>query len=158
MSNKMIPLFCIFGILVFGGVTLVYQPDTSREQKMADAREVAMQWLELADAGRAEACWEQMAPTFQRRVPLIQWKETLANAREPYGNVVERRKEKSIYKTKLDDTLPEGEYVIFQFRTKFEKGGALETVTPMLVDGEWKVCFYFNKPMNVNFKTPPLEN
>ena len=40
---------------------------------------------------------------------------------------------------------PDGEYVVFQFDTQFErKRAAVETVTPMCdPDGSWRVSGYF---------------
>jgi hypothetical protein len=60
---------------------------------------------------------------------------------------VESRQFKSAdLETKLPGA-PEGKYCIIQFRTKFKAGGMMiETVTPMLDNGRWKVSGYLIKP------------
>lgn len=39
---------------------------------------------------------------------------------------------------------PDGDYVVLQFATKFENNTkAIETVTPMLNEGHWRVSGYY---------------
>jgi hypothetical protein len=39
---------------------------------------------------------------------------------------------------------PDGEYVVLQFKTVFEhKKDAIETLTPMLDNGQWRVAGYY---------------
>jgi hypothetical protein len=55
------------------------------------------------------------------------------------------RKLKSKQYTKTLPGLPDGEYVVIQYETMFEKKqSAIETVTPMLdKDGKWRVSGYY---------------
>jgi len=51
----------------------------------------------------------------------------------------------SEYRTTLPGA-PDGEYVVIQFDSSFEhKESALETVTPVLEEGKWKVSGYYIK-------------
>ncbi|MEW6584469.1 MAG: DUF4019 domain-containing protein, partial [Nitrospirota bacterium] len=41
---------------------------------------------------------------------------------------------------------PDGEYVVIEFETSFEnKKSAVETVTPMMDSGKWRVSGYYIK-------------
>ena len=108
------------------------------------AEAAAREWLALADAGDASATWNSAAVLFQRAVPADQWARSLAAAREPLGAVMSRTLREAKPMTELPGA-PDGEYVVFQFDTQFErKRAAVETVTPMRdPDGSWRVSGYF---------------
>ncbi len=67
-------------------------------------------------------------------------------ARKPPGKLISRKVQTKIYETSLSGA-PEGEYVVIQFETSFEKKKtAIETVTPMMdKDGNWRVPGYYIK-------------
>ena len=49
----------------------------------------------------------------------------------------------STYTTSLPGA-PDGEYVVLQYESEFQrKKYAIETVTPMLDDGQWRVSGYY---------------
>jgi hypothetical protein len=57
----------------------------------------------------------------------------------------ERKVSSSTYTTTAPGA-PDGEHVIIQFQTSYEnKQEAVETVTPMMDEGEWRVSGYFIK-------------
>ena len=88
---------------------------------------------------------ENAASLFKRQVTQKQWKEAASGVRKPLGLVKSRELIHEAYTTSLPGA-PDGEYVVFQFQTEFEnKEKAIETVTPMLDDGEWRVSGYFVK-------------
>ncbi len=91
-----------------------------------DAEAAARSWLALADAADAAGTWTASAP------------------RSPLGAVVSRTLRDARPATELPGA-PDGEYVVFQFDTRFEhKRTAVETVTPMKdSDGAWRVSGYF---------------
>ena len=108
------------------------------------AERAALDWLALTDRGEATASWEAAASLFRRVVSAQQWEQSLAAARAPLGSLVSRRIESARTATELPGA-PDGEYVVFQFSTAFErKRAATETVTPMRdTDGHWRVSGYF---------------
>lgn len=108
------------------------------------AERAALEWLALTDRGDAEATWNTAASLFRRAVPLAIWTESLERARGPFGALVKRELESAQVATELPGA-PDGEYVVFQFKTAFEhKRAAVETVTPMRdTDGAWRVSGYF---------------
>jgi Protein of unknown function (DUF4019) len=110
----------------------------------AKAEEAARTWLARADAGDAAGTWAAAASLFRRAVPQDQWARSLNAARSPLGSVVSRTLQHARSTSELPGA-PDGDYVIFQFETRFEhKRGAVETVTPMKdEDGTWRVSGYF---------------
>jgi len=108
------------------------------------AEAVARSWLALADAADAAGTWAAAASLFRRAVPEEHWVRSLSAARTPLGAVVSRTLRDVRPTTELPGA-PDGEYVVFQFDTRFEhKRTAVETVTPMKdSDGTWRVSGYF---------------
>ena len=108
------------------------------------AERAALDWLTLVDAGDAHGSWAAAATLFRRAVPEDRWAESLDAARGPLGSVESRRLTAAKPATELPGA-PDGEYVVFQFSTVFErKRAAVETVTPMRdTDGAWRVSGYF---------------
>ena len=115
--------------------------DESKEQAATKAAE---SWLQLVDAGKYEESWDQAASLFKNAITKEEWIKTIKAARDPFGKFVSRKLKGTQHQTSLPGA-PDGEYVIVQFDTTFEKKkSAVETVTPMLEqDGTWKVSGYY---------------
>ena len=109
-----------------------------------DAERAARDWLALADAGDASGSWATAAALFREAVPEDQWAQALTVARSPLGAVHERTLQAAHPATELPGA-PDGEYVVFEFRTRFDrKRAAIETVSPMRDrDGQWRVSGYY---------------
>lgn len=108
------------------------------------AQAAAESWLKLVDEGKAEASWERAARLFQGAVTKEQWKQALAGVRPPLGKLISRKLRSRQYSETLPGA-PDGQYVVIQYESVFEKKtSALETITPMLdPDGAWRVSGYF---------------
>jgi hypothetical protein len=112
---------------------------------VAQATEAAGRWLAAADAGKADVAWDQSASAFQAAVPRAALNDIVKGARAPFGEVQARELTSTDY-TRSMPGVPEGEYVVIQYTTRFNKGNATETVVPMRDrDGSWKVSGYFIK-------------
>lgn len=111
----------------------------------AAAVRAAEEWLALVDAGEYAKSWEAAAPLFKGAVDEASWGRQLGPVREPLGAVKSRVPSSATYATTLPGA-PDGEYVVIRFATSFEhKASAVETVTPMLDGGTWKVSGYYIK-------------
>ena len=87
--------------------------------------------------------WKQAATLFRKAVSVSDWVKAVRAAREPMGNLVDRTLLTATWSTTLPGA-PDGEYVVLQFRTVFaNKAQAVETVTPMLDEGRWRVSGYY---------------
>jgi Protein of unknown function (DUF4019) len=109
-----------------------------------EAATVAREWLGLADRDDAERTYALAAALFRAAVTPEQWARALSTARSPLGAVAGRTLRSGRAASELPGA-PDGEYVVFEFETQFErKRLAVETVTPMReADGRWRVSGYY---------------
>jgi hypothetical protein len=115
------------------------------EQKTDAAEQAAIDWLDLVDTAQYEASWREASTLFKHQVSTSDWTKTIIGVRKALGDVITREVISATYKTSLPGA-PDGEYVILQFQTAFKnKAHAIETVTPMLDDGQWRVSGYYIK-------------
>ena len=113
------------------------------EQKQHDADQAAGKWLALVDGLQYQDSWQQAATLFKQQVSVAQWRQSISAARKPFGSMISRKLISATYTTSLPGA-PDGEYVVLQYRTEFRhKKQAIETVTPMLENGRWRVSGYY---------------
>lgn len=112
----------------------------SEEQAAAAS---ADHFLQLIDSGQYQESWRQTAAIFKSQVAQQQWTEQLQSLR-PLLGVAERRTIRSVQRATSLPGAPDGDYVVLQFDTLFEKKkGAIETVTLSHNGKEWLVAGYF---------------
>ena len=114
------------------------------EEKEKRAVEAANVWLALVDAADYETSWIDGAEYFRGAITKEDWGQSLTAARKPLGDLQSREVQSTKYYTELPGA-PDGEYVVIQYKTSFEKKKhAVETVTPILEDdGCWRVSGYY---------------
>lgn len=110
------------------------------------ARAAAEAWAALVDQGQYEASWKAASSSFRAAVPQQKWADAAQSAREPLG-ALKTRTVKSSTAAKTLPGAPDGEYVVLQFATTFDKkSAAVETITTVHEpDGQWRVVGYFVK-------------
>ena len=103
-------------------------------------------WVSLVDGRDYAESWNQASALFKTAVTKEQWQQSLKAVRDPLGKMVARKLKSKQYTKNLPGA-PDGEYVVIQYETTFEKKqSAIETVTPMLdKDGKWRVSGYYIK-------------
>jgi hypothetical protein len=103
-------------------------------------------WLSLVDEGNYIESWNQASGLFKAAVTKEQWQQSLKAFRPPLGKVVVRKLKSKQYTRALPGA-PDGEYVVIQYETTFEKKqSAIETITLMLDKGGiWRVSGYYIK-------------
>ena len=107
------------------------------------AMRVAKAWLALVDAGQFSESWQHSSSVFREAVPAAKWQESLTAVREPLGELISRKVVFSRYTEALRGA-PGRRYVIIQYEALYEGDkSAIETVTPLYDDGEWRVSGYF---------------
>jgi len=133
--------------LVFIGLilTVIAAVGGSAEKEKA-AVASAERWLGLVDQGKYAESWKEAATLFRNAVNQGQWEQTLQAVRKPLGTLVTRKVKTKTHTTSLPGA-PDGEYVVIEFESSFEKKkSAVETVTPMMdKDGKWRVSGYYIK-------------
>jgi hypothetical protein len=133
----------LLGMVLVLGVIQVGNADGQSRQKAVEA---AKKWLALVDRGEYGKSWETAAGYFKAAAGKKHWEQTGAAVRSPLGKVIIRKLKSRQYVTSLPGA-PDGEYVVIQFETSFEKKkSSVETVTPMKEeDGTWRVSGYYIK-------------
>ena len=98
------------------------------------------------DAGNYAQSWTSASSLFRQRISESQWQSAAASARTPFGALKSRTLQSATPKSALPGA-PDGQYVVIQFASVFErKANAVETVTPMMdTDGKWHVSGYYIK-------------
>lgn len=107
------------------------------------AVEAAREWLGLVDQGLYIESWQDSAAFFQAVVSSNQWVRSMEGARRPLGGTLSRDMRGAKYRTTMPGA-PDGQYVIIRFNTSFaNKKESVETVTPMLENGTWRISGYY---------------
>ena len=129
--------------LAIAALSVLAIAQTEADQRVQKAQSAAEEWLKLVDFGDYDQSWQKASQMFKSHVSREQWAKTAQATRSPFGQVLSRKVRKATYTDHLPGA-PDGDYVVIQYETSFEhKKVAVETVTPMLDDGEWKVSGYF---------------
>lgn len=119
------------------------QTATTPEAEKA-ALEAAEAWLRIVDSAEYAKSWGEAAEFFRKAVTKDQWESSLAALRKQNGKLVSRKIMSKKFTTTLKNS-PQGQYVVIQYQTRFEKKSvAIETITPMFdKDGQWRVSGYY---------------
>ena len=108
------------------------------------AQHAAESWVALVDGAQYSESWQAAAAFFRNAVPQQKWADAVGTARGPLGPL-KSRAVKSSTEAKSLPGAPDGDYVVLQFDTAFDKkAAAVETVTLLHEpDGQWRVVGYF---------------
>lgn len=102
-------------------------------------------WLSLIDRQNYSESWAQSGSLFRSKVSHQRWTQMAKQDREPLGGVISR-KVLSATTTRTLPRGPEADYVVLRFQTSFQaKSEAVETLTAVLEDGQWRAVGYFIK-------------
>lgn len=103
-----------------------------------------LEWLELVDTQQYEQSWEESSPIFRTSVTQAKWVEAMQLVRKPFGNTDSRKLEAAQAPASLPG-LPDGEYLILTFTTKFSASSTSSTETLSLVNegGHYRAIGYF---------------
>jgi Protein of unknown function (DUF4019) len=147
--KRILWILTAIGIGIVAGAVLLgaeAEDKAAEEAARKAATEAAGSWLALVDAGEYAKSWNAAAALFQKQVTSDRWVETVRGVRGQFGKLVSRKAAKSDYSRTLPGA-PDGEYVIQQYSSAFEKKKeAMETVVLVKEkDGSWKAVGYFIK-------------
>jgi len=129
------------GVALLAGPTA---PTSAQEEAMGPARTAAQAWLALLDAYEFDESWRTAGKVLKGAVSQKEFATTLSSTLGPFGAVSSRNPKSSEF-TRTLPSAPDGEYVILEFDTAFEKkAGAVETVVlSKEPDGLWRVSGYY---------------
>lgn len=117
---------------------------TTQNEEVKKAILVSEKWLTLIDEDKYSESWENASSYFRQNIEREEWVKKLKAVRNPLGRLLRRDIISHTYKTSLPGA-PDGEYVVIQYNSSFEKKKkAIETVTPMKDhDGIWRIAGYY---------------
>lgn len=135
---------CFRLLLLIMTILLANPLHADESGSIAQARAAAREWLNIIDSGRYAQSWQEAAPLLRNAIGQQEWEAQLAAIRASLGDV-EDRTLRSATATRTLPGVPEGNYVVIRYATRFEhRKEAIETVTPHQEDdGTWKVAGYF---------------
>jgi hypothetical protein len=104
----------------------------------------ASEFLYLVDTEEYAKSWDVTSDTLKKMLSQQLWSERIVQLRSFLGPIVERIQHDIAYTASASD-VPEGEYVVLTFISRFElRERVIEKLTLMLGDDErWKVVGYF---------------
>ena len=118
-------------------------PALAAEASESAGVKAAEAWLELIDAGRYAASWDEASTMFRKAVSRQAWETQAAVARDPLGKVISRKVASKQLTHQLPGA-PDGTYVVVVYNTRLvHKEHAQETVTMMLEGGRFRGAGYF---------------
>jgi hypothetical protein len=127
---------------------IIFYPSLSRkpDQQRVDASSIAAtSFFELVDAGQYEQSWDACSAYLKNEIPQQEWIQRLAAVRSVAGKLLERKQSDYSYTRDAGESIPDGEYMVYHFDSKFQhKDHLTETLTIMLEpDKTWRVAGYF---------------
>ena len=136
----------IHAILIISVLAIIFVPQfTNKPDKNKTEATIAAanEFLEMVDNGRYDDSWQIADPFLQQKVPLEDWQAKLTRIRETFGPVSERTLE-DVNFTAPAEELPESEFIMLEYETRFKQEEKSEVVTLVLgSDNRWRVVGYF---------------
>lgn len=134
-------------LLIFTSLLLIVVPainKTPSRQVSESSLLAASQFLLLVDSEDYVRSWQATSEILKKMLPESTWHEQITRIRSFVGPIVER----ILYDSSYTDTardVPQGEYVILTFISRFElREQVFETLTLILGDdNQWRVVGYF---------------
>jgi len=144
------PVRTILVLLLVGLLGSIAYAADQKEMQSAGAK-AAADWLSFLDNGKYGDAWKQLSPSQKPAASKDKWESGVGHYRREVGKLRGRKLLSADYTTKLPGGDEEGDFVVVNFLSGFEKlGSAAETVVVQLLpDGKWVVSGYFIKPSDV---------
>lgn len=130
----------VLSILMLAAQSLQAQDEQPQE---AAAEAAAEQWIALVDVADYAESWQEASPAFQTGISADDWEQAADQVRSQVGELQDRTLMDSQYRTSLPNA-PEGEYVILQYQSSFERlPQAMEMVVMTMTENEeWRAAGY----------------
>ncbi len=121
----------------------------SEDARVDAAKQAAQEWLTLIDADQYQKSWEEAASIFTSQVTADQWAAQVQQAHSSLDSLQSRSLIAARYTNSLPN-LPQGDYVVAQYRALYGSRSTVETITLTKDQDEWRVAGYFIRPEDQN--------
>lgn len=105
------------------------------------ARKAAEKWLALLDDGKYPDAWKQASKHSRPQISAEEWHGQLKALREGAGKL-QSRQYTSTKASKTHPGAPDGDYMILEYSTAFEKKPKAVEIVVLSREGGWKVAGY----------------
>jgi len=148
LRKAVLVLYCALSVsLACGpGFGQTEVPAASAQSAVENAEQASAAWMKLMDAGQYAECWKTAAAAIQSAITEEKWTAAMKGVREPLGKVITRSVQSATHTATLPG-VPDGDYVVIVYKTRFEhKQSAQETVAMSREpDKVWRGSGFFIK-------------
>jgi hypothetical protein len=116
-------------------------PVTSEQQQ--HAAKAARRYLKMIDRRDFDATWKHSGPALRAQTNEVAWKATLKLTTRVLGGSPQRELEGFGFSSRIDASVPQGEYVLVQFKNVSGAVTTTEKVVMQMDQAEWKIIGYF---------------
>jgi hypothetical protein len=133
-------------VLVLGLVLMIGPAVQAEDAKVAAGIKAAEAWMKLVDQDQFGKAWENTTAFYREVSTRESMVQSLTAYRKALGRMVSRKKTSASYQAVLP-FMPEGEYVVIQYASSFEKKKSLveTTIVALDTDGVWRITEYIFK-------------
>ena len=104
---------------------------------------ISNNWLNKIDKMDYDWCYNNADKIIQERISIKEWNKTMNAVLDPLGKKISRNVNRVSFHTELPG-VPDGKYAIITYNTSFKyKEKAIETISLVNIDNEWRVAGYF---------------
>jgi hypothetical protein len=130
-------------VLVLGLVLMIGPAVQAEDAKVAAGIKAAEAWMKLVDQDQFGKAWENTTAFYREVSTRESMVQSLTAYRKALGRMVSRKKTSASYQAVLP-FMPEGEYVVIQYASSFEKKKSLveTTIVALDTDGVWRITEY----------------
>ena len=118
-------------------------PTGGTEAQQAEAASAARRYLEMIDSGDFQGTWDHSGSALRAQTSEFAWKNMLKLTARTLGGSQERELEGFGFSTRIDASVPVGEYVLVQFKNTSGNATTTEKVVMQKDQSEWKIIGYF---------------
>lgn len=105
------------------------------------ARKAADKWLALLDEGKYPDAWKQASKHSRPQISNDEWHAQLKSMREAAG-ALKSRNFTSAKASKTHPGAPDGDYMILEYASSFDKKSKATEIVVLSREGGWKIAGY----------------
>ena len=119
------------------------KPTSGTRDEQIEAESAARSFLALIDQKEYEKTWELAGPALRSQTSEFAWVNTLKLTRDALSVSANRQLEGFGFSTKIDPSVPVGEYVLVQFKELDGSTTTTEKVVMQKHQSKWLIVGYF---------------
>ena len=133
----------VITILLFPILTIGNQNNSKITDNENTVISISEKWLIKIDKMDYDWCYNNADKIIQERISIKEWNKTMNAVLDPLGEKISRNVNKVSFHTELPG-VPDGKYAIITYNTSFKyKDKAIETISLVNIDNQWRVAGYF---------------